>query len=294
MTSTAEPTRIPITGRDGTAVVLHRWTPTGPVRGVVVLAHGMGEYARRYDHLAATLNDAGFLVQGPDHRGHGETAGSVERLGDLGPGGWAGIVDDIHVIIERTHAELPDQPVVLLGHSMGSFVAQEYLLAHSDRITALALSGTGSVDPLLDALDLSGPVDLSAFNAPFAPARTDFDWLSRDEAQVDAYVADEYCGFGLPGEDARKMFAAAAALADPANFAGVRTSLPIYITVGDMDPVNGQLALVNLLAARLDAAGLTDVTLTVWPQARHEVFNETNRAEVEADLLAWLNRVVPE
>jgi alpha-beta hydrolase superfamily lysophospholipase len=280
-------------GRDGTPVVLHRWTPDGPVRGVVVLAHGMGEHAPRYDHLATTLNDAGFLVQGPDHRGHGATAGAVEKLGIV-PGGWEAVVDDIDMIIDGTHDEFPDQPVVLLGHSMGSFVAQQYLAAHSDKLTALALSGTASVDPLLEALDLSGPVDLSAFNAPFAPARTDFDWLSRDEAQVDAYIADDYCGFGLPGDDAKKMFAASAALADPANLAGVRTSLPVYITVGDMDPVNGQLALLNLLTGRLDAAGLTDVTVTVWPQARHEVFNETNRAEVEADLLAWLNRVIPE
>jgi len=175
---------------------------------------------------------------------------------------------------------------------MGSFAAQQYVLDHSDRIAALALSGTAAIDLLEPALDLDAPIDLSGFNAPFAH-RTGYEWLSRDDAQVDAYVADPYCGFGLDVEGGKAMFARARELADPDRLAGIRKDLPIHIMVGELDPVNGQLALVNALVERLQTAGLTDVTLTVWSDARHEIFNETNRDEVEADLLAWLDRVVP-
>ena len=131
------------------------------------------------------------------------------------------------------------------------------------------------------------------FNAPFAPARTDYDWLSRDEAQVDAYVADPHCGFGLDGEGGKQMFVAARQLADPDRLAGLRTDLPVYVAVGEHDPVNGELALVHALVDRLREAGLGDVTLRTYPEARHEVFNETNRDEVYADVLTWIGRQLP-
>ena len=292
MTSTESPVRFTFTGRDGTAISAYRWEPSGAPRGVVQLTHGMGEHLMRYDHLATTLAAGGFLVQGQDHRGHGATAGSEEGLGALGADGWNSLVDDIDVLVERTHDRMADVPVVLFGHSMGSFAAQQYMLDHSDRIAALALSGTAAIDLLEPALDLDAPIDLSAFNAPFVH-RTGYEWLSRDDAQVDAYVADERCGFGLDAEGGKAMFARAREVADPDRLAGIRKDLPIHIMVGELDPVNGQLALVNALVERLQTAGLTDVTLTVWSDARHEIFNETNRDEVEADLLAWLDRVVP-
>jgi alpha-beta hydrolase superfamily lysophospholipase len=292
MTSTESPVRFTFTGRDGTAITAYRWEPAGAPRAVVQLTHGMGEHLLRYDHLATTLAAAGFLVQGQDHRGHGATARSADALGQLGPDGWHGLVDDIDVLVERSHKRMEDVPVVLLGHSMGSFAAQQYMLDHSGRIAGLALSGTAAIDLMEPGLDLDRPIDLSAFNAPF-PNRTGYEWLSRDDAQVDAYVADPRCGFGLDVEGGKAMFARARDVADPNRLAGIRKDLPVHIMVGDRDPVNGQLALVNVLVERLRAAGLTDVTLTVWPDARHEIFNETNRDEVEADLLAWLDRVVP-
>jgi alpha-beta hydrolase superfamily lysophospholipase len=292
MTSTESPVRFTFTGRDGTVISAYRWEPSGAPRGVVQLTHGMGEHLLRYDHLATTLVAAGFLVHGQDHRGHGATAGSEEALGVLGADGWNSLVDDIDVLVERTHDRMADVPVVLFGHSMGSFAAQQYVLDHSDRIAALALSGTAAIDLLEPALDLDAPIDLSGFNAPFVH-RTGYEWLSRDDAQVDAYVADPYCGFGLDVEGGKAMFTRARDVADPDRLAGIRKDLPIHIMVGDQDPVNGQLALVNAFVERLEAAGLTDVTLRVWGDARHEIFNETNRDEVEADLLAWLDRVVP-
>jgi alpha-beta hydrolase superfamily lysophospholipase len=176
---------------------------------------------------------------------------------------------------------------------MGSMAAQSMLLEHSGQYAGVVLSGSTALD--LFAAELAkaeGPAGLEAFNAPFVH-RTGYEWLSRDDAQVDAYVADERCGFGLDAEGGKAMFARARELADPDRLAGIRKDLPIHIMVGELDPVNGQLALVNALVERLQTAGLTDVTLTVWSDARHEIFNETNRDEVEADLLAWLDRVVP-
>jgi alpha-beta hydrolase superfamily lysophospholipase len=291
-TAQSSPTTFTVTGRDGTEVSAYRWEPAGAPRGVVQLTHGMGEHLLRYQHLADTLTGAGFVVHGQDHRGHGATSGP-DAQGELGAAGWTGLVDDIDVLVARAHDEHPDLPLVLFGHSMGSFAAQQYVLDHSDRLAGLALSGTAAIDLLEPALDLSAPMDLSAFNAPFEPARTDYDWLSRDEAQVDAYVADPRCGFGIDAGASRAMFAGARAVADPQRLAAIRRDLPVYVTVGSADPVNGQLALSDALVERLRGAGLTDVTLAVWPDARHEIFNETNRAEVEADLLRWLDRVVP-
>jgi alpha-beta hydrolase superfamily lysophospholipase len=268
----------------------YRWDPSGTPRGIVQLTHGMGEHLLRYEPLAGALTAAGFVVIGQDHRGHGASAQGA--WGVLGEGGWDELVRDIGRVSDAARADFPDLPLVLLGHSMGSFAAQQYVLDHSEELAGLVLTGTAVLDLLEPALDLSQPMDLSAFNAPFEH-RTGYEWLSRDTAQVDRYVADEQCGFGLSDVDGRQMFASARQVADPARLAGLRRDLPVWIAVGEHDPVNGQLALVNPLVQRLQDAGLSDVTLVVYPEARHEVFNETNRDEVVADLLAWLDRVVP-
>lgn len=282
------------TSADGTKIAAYRWDPAGQpraLRGAVQLTHGMGEHALRYEHVARALNDAGFVVYAQDHRGHGASARSPEALGDLGKGSWAGLVDDIGLLSARIRAEHPRLPLILLGHSMGSFAVQQYLSDHSADADGVVLTGTAAIDLLEGALDLDQPIDLSAFNAPFQPARTDYDWLSRDEATVDAYVADPRCGFGIDTGSARAMFAGARRGADPAQVAAIRPDLPLYIAVGEADPVNGGLALLTPLAERYRAAGLTDVTVRTYPDARHEILNETNRDEVISALIAWADRV---
>jgi alpha-beta hydrolase superfamily lysophospholipase len=176
---------------------------------------------------------------------------------------------------------------------MGSFATQQYLLDHSDRVDAVALSGTGALDLIEPALDLDSGLGLELFNAAFEPGRTGFEWLSRDDQQVDLYVADPLCGFAYDIDGMKAVFANARQVADPARLAGVRADLPLYIAVGDQDPVNGQLALVNALVDRYRTAGLTDIELHIYPGARHEILNEINRDEVEADLLTWLGRIAP-
>lgn len=290
--STTVPTRVDFESGDQT-VAAYRWDPQSEPTAIAQITHGMGEHALRYADLAATLNAQGYVVYAQDHRGHGATAGSEDQLGILGADGWAALVDDIGRLSAVARGAHPGLPLALIGHSMGSFAAQQYLLDHSGDVDAVALTGTALLDLLEPALDLDQPLDLAMFNAAFEPARTDFDWLSRDETQVDAYIADVRCGFGVDLEGGRQMFLAARQLADESRLAALRKDLPVWIGVGEMDPVNGQLALVHALVDRLTAAGLSDVTLKTYPGARHEVFNETNRDEVKADLVSWLAAKLP-
>jgi alpha-beta hydrolase superfamily lysophospholipase len=210
-------------------------------------------------------------------------------LGDLGAGGWDGLVDDVGRLNDRIADEQPG-PRVLLGHSMGSFAAQQYVLDHSASIDGLVLSGTTAVDLAAATFDPDAPADLTGLNAGFEPARTDYDWLSRDDAEVDAYVADPLCGFGVDLPATRSLIAAAPRLGDPDALAAVRSDLPVYLVAGSADPLNFELALLELVEQRYRDAGLTDITTDYHAEARHEVFNETNRDEITANLLAWLTR----
>ena len=207
---------------DGVSVSVFRWTNVAPPKAIVQIAHGMGEHAARYRRLAEALTAAGYVVYANDHRGHGTTAGSPDGFGDLGPSGWAGLVSDLGELGVIARREHPGIPLVVLGHSMGSFALQGYLLDHSADIDGAALSGTTALDVIAPGIDPTKEVDLSAFNAPFEPARTEYDWLSRDPDEVDAYVADPACGFGLNPAATASMLDALADTGDAARLAGIR------------------------------------------------------------------------
>jgi alpha-beta hydrolase superfamily lysophospholipase len=288
-----EPETFSCRSADGTQLAGYRWAAqdghTGA--GVVVLVHGMGEHIRRYDHVADALTSQGFVVYGHDHRGHGASLAAADEPGHLGDHGWWALVDDLNMVVTQARSHHPGLPLVMVAHSMGSFAAQQFLLDHGADVDAVALTGTAAVDLLEPALDLSRDLELSAFNAAFQPARTDFDWLSRDESVVDAYLADPLCGFGLDTASLNDMFAGARLLADPAQVARIPRDLPLYVAAGSRDPVNAGLTLLWALVDRYRAAGLDDVTVRVYDEARHEILNEVNRAEVIDDLLQWLQRV---
>lgn len=270
---------------DGTTIHVRSWLPAEP-RGVVQIAHGMGEHSERYGHLAERLVEHGYAVYADDHRGHGHSMGEVP--GDLGPDGWNLLVADEVALTHLLRERHPGLPITLFGHSLGSFAVQQYLLDHSALVDEAVLCGSTAVDGLFAAIATAGG-DLTAFfNAEFQPTRTEADWISRDESQVDAYIADPWCGFAI--DEANMGLLAATAqtrLADPGT---VRADLPIYVMVGDKDPLNAGLRLSDLLVQRYRDAGLTDITYRTYPQARHEVLNEINRDEVEAELLAWVTR----
>ena len=272
---------------DGIQIATLSWTQAAePIKGVVQIAHGLAEHAARYDRLATALNAAGFLVYAADHRGHGQTG--QDSLGDFGAGGWDGLIADVVQFGALLADEHPDLPLFLIAHSMGSFAAQSVILEHSAQYAGVVLSGSTALDVLAANMATSeGPAGLEAFHAGFEH-RTGYEWLSRDEAEVDKYVADPWCGFETPPETIPMLFAHAEELAQVQSLAKIRPDLPLLITSGSNDPLAGGGQLVALLAQRYQGAGLTDVTLTVYEDARHEIFNETNRDEVTADVIGWL------
>ena len=273
------------------ASACYRWAVVGVPRAVVVLAHGMGEHALRYERLAAALAGQQIETYALDHRGHGRTATDAGQFGVLGPRGWTGVVDDYARLVAHARSQHGGVPIVALGHSMGSFVVQQFLLDHCGEVSGAALSGSAALDQVKVIVDPTVPLDLALLNAPFMPARTDFDWLSRDEAEVDAYVGDPLCGFGLDAEALVSWLATSDRLADPAALAAIPTGFPLALIAGGDDPVNARYAWLDLLADRYSAAGLS-VTKMYYESARHEVFNETNRDEITSDLLTWLALVV--
>ena len=280
--------RFSYTADDGTEISAFRWDPASDPTGVVIINHGMGEHAGRYARLADALTRTGRVVYANDHRGHGRTAAATGGYGNLGPGGWPGLMADIAQLHRMAAEAHPDCPVTMVGHSMGSFALQQYLLDHSSELAGAVLSGTSAIDVIAAGIDPAAEVDLSAFNAPFEPARTDYDWLSRDDAEVDAYIADEGCGFGLDAASAASMLSSVAIAGDPERLGTISADLPIYLVSGTADPLAGGGDLIELVATRYREAGVTDVTVELSPDARHEVFNETNRDDITDSLLDWI------
>jgi alpha-beta hydrolase superfamily lysophospholipase len=275
---------------DGIEIAYYRWRAPGKAAGIVQIAHGMGEHSLRYAHVAEVLNEAGYHVYANDHRGHGRSVKGPESLGDFGAGGWNGLVADMVTLTRLARTREGRIPVILLGHSMGSFAAQHYVIDNSALIAGLVLSGSAAVDKL--AIDPSADADLTAFNRGFEPARTQHDWLSRDPAAVDAYEADPLCGFGVNKQAMRGMAASASRLIDPAALGQIRKDLPIYIFAGDKDPINHNLEWLKPVAERYRAAGIANVTEKYYAEGRHEMLNETNRDEVMRDLVSWLKETI--
>lgn len=272
-------TRFRYEGADGAGLAGFVWRGAGAPRAALQLAHGAGEHSGRYLEPLTPIIEGGYVVYAADHRGHGQTSGMM-HLGDFGPGGAAAAVDDMAALSRLIRSREPDLPLALMGHSMGAMFSQVYLTRHSDLIDALVLSGTAGPGPLPTA----GP------NAAYANPRTEYDWLSRDEAEVDKYIADPFCGIRFTDASRASFMGLREQAIVGDALAGVRNDLPVYVFVGDEDPINMKMARITPLIDGYRGAGLTDVTLKVYPGGRHEMLNETNRAEVVADLKAWLDR----
>ncbi len=280
---------------DGTKIETYAWSDVaGKPVGVVQIAHGLAEHGERYGRFAKALNAAGFVVHAVDHRGHGRTANG--QLGDFGPAGFEGLIADVAQFGAALRAQHKGLPLFLFAHSMGSFAAQAAILDHASIWSGVVLSGSTALDMLAAGManaPADAPAGLEAFNASFEH-RTGYEWLSRDDSEVDAYVADPWCGWDVPNDVIPSLFAPAARLADPALLAGIRSDLPILIASGDADPLAGGGSLIQLLGQRYRNAGIVDVTVTLYQGARHEILNETNRSEVTADIVAWLRAHVAE
>ncbi len=191
------------------------------------------------------------------------------------------------VLSRLIRAEIPGEKLVLMGHSMGSFAAQIYAVEHSGLIDGLVLSGSAALDKLQAPRG-----GLSAIGDGMDKPRTPFDWLSRDDAEVDKYIADPLCGFTVNEAARASMFAAAAPALDPAKLAQIAKDLPIYVFAGDKDPINAELTRLTPLVERYRDLGIADIATDFYPGGRHEMLNETNRADVVANLQAWIERVI--
>ena len=281
--------RVPqFTDAQGVLIEHYSWPVPAP-RAVVQLSHGVGEYAERYLPLVAALNEAGYSVCADDHRGHGRTGlaqwhGDVAKLGRLGPGGLRAAVDDIRRVSAIAREQNPDRPLVMLGHSWGSLMAQTIVNGHPGDYDGLVLTGT--------AYRMPGSMAAGDLNRRFRRlGSTGHEWLSRDPGVARDFAADRLTF----DADVLKLFGLADALR---LFGRPRahdlSSLPILVMIGSEDPLGGPASVQRLERSFRRRARVTDYTTVVYPGARHEVFNETNRAEVFADLVAWLDRRFPE
>jgi len=275
------------TDASGLVVTYYVW-PVDGARSVVQLAHGVGEHAKRYAALAADLNRAGYTVYADDHLGHGQTGlaqhgGDHTMLGRLGPGGLRAAVAAVHQLSGIIRSDHPTLPLVLLGHSWGSFMVQMIVNEHAAEYDAVVLSGTAYRWPgYLDGGDLN--------RKHKTLGSTGVEWLSRDPAVAAAFVADPL----TTATPLAKLFGireAARLFGRPAR--DLSADLPLLVLVGGDDTVGGERSAVKLVNAYIRRSGLRDVELIVYPGARHEVFNETNRDEVIGDLVGWLNERFP-
>lgn len=288
------------------------WMPDRPPRACVQIVHGMSEHGGRYARFAAALNAAGHAVFAQDLPGHGRTARAPDELGHFADEhGWHLAMHSIRAVQVDIREKHPGRPLVLFGHSLGSYLAQDYLVHHGRDLAACVLSATsGNMGPMrplgLLAMQieksLAGPrhrsalaeaLSFKAFNRRFRPNRTAFDWLSRDAAEVDAYVRDPHCGFRTSAELWLELLAIGARLREPARLARIPKTLPVLILSGEEDPATQGLKGPRALEQAYRDAGLGDVQLQGYAQARHELLNEHCREQVTADIVQWLDRHLP-
>jgi alpha-beta hydrolase superfamily lysophospholipase len=300
-----------LTTPDGIDLFVYCWLPAEQPKAVIQIAHGLAEHAGRYARLAEALTSASYAVYANDHRGHGRTVKSAEDLGFFAErDGWRKCVNDMWQLNRHVAGTHPGLPIVLLGHSMGSTLAEQFMGDHGDAVAGVVLSGANGKPSFLAKIGGAvtwaervrlGPrgksklvqsLTFDTFNKQFAPARTAFDWLSRDPTEVDKYVADPLCGFSATVQLWIDLLGGWAALSRAAHRNRVPKALPVYLIAGERDPVSGNTRQLEPWMAEYRAAGLVNLTHKFYPNARHELFNETNRDEVAGDLIGWLDQVV--
>lgn len=274
--------------------------------GVLQIVHGMAEYIDRYDNFAKYMTEHGFNVIGHDHLGHGHSVSDERDYGFFAEeNGDKIIIEDMHSVTQYAREKWEELPNFILGHSMGSFCLRQYLTKYSNDVFGAVIMGTGwipsaaallgktiatntckskgshTVNPLLIKLTLE------PYNKPFAPARTNCDWLSKDEKQVDLYVNDKLCGFDFTAGAYKDFFTILEKIAKNRQLIGMRKSLPILITSGSVDPVGGKKA-CEKLNAQYKRCGIDDVTLKLWENDRHEILNELDKSDVYLYIYNWL------
>ncbi len=284
------------------------WRPEGRVAGAIQVFHGLGEHHLRYERFAKLAVARGLAVIAHDHRGHGH---HTEKLGHFADqNGWQLLTDDGLLVNDMIGDQYPGVPIILLGHSMGSYIAQYFSTQHDYRLTALILSAStwpakitlffGRLIARFEAMrigrrgksELLHKLGFGAFNKPFAPARTELDWLSRDEAEVNAYINDPLCGGPYSCGLWLDLMGGLRSVGSDSALQKIRAELPILLTGGADDPVGGQQGITEL-AMHYARSGHSSLLTKVYAQGRHEMLNETNRDEFSADVLDWIEKQLP-
>lgn len=285
------------------------WENENP-KAVLQLVHGMCEYIDRYDDFAKYLVEDGFTVVGHDHLGHGKSVKSNSEYGFFtSKNGDKVVIDDMYEVTKLVKEKWANVPNFILGHSMGSFFTRRYLALYSKFVSGAVIMGTGWIPYALATVgrtvalstckkqgeyfvsDLLIKLSIGGYNKAFEPARTPNDWLSRNTENVDKYEADPLCGFPFTAGAYRDFFGVLQAVAKNAKLEGVRKDLPVLITSGEIDPVGGKPACKKLFAQYL-ANGISDTTLKLYPEDRHEILNEVDRDKVYEDIKNWLNNKI--
>lgn len=282
--------------------------PEVPPRAIVQIAHGVAEHSGRYLAFMEFLANHGFVVAADDHLGHGQSVKDDSELGYFAEkDGWACVVEDLHTLHEKLKKDYPGIPAFLFGHSMGSFLTRTYIIRYPDDLSGAIICGTGQQAGALVAGGLVASsivcsfkgkkcqsnflngLAFGSYNKEFEPKRTICDWLSRDEALVDAYIADPLCGFTATAGLFHDMMTGIAFISKQKNIEKMRKDLPIFFISGEKDPVGENGKGVKKAYDAFQKAGMKDTTIKLYPDCRHELLNELNKEEVMSDILGWLN-----
>ena len=287
-----------------------RWTPDGEVKAVLQIVHGIAEFVERYDAFAAFLSSHGILVVAEDHMGHGQSISGGSTQGFF-HGGWFTAIADTYQLLQDTKAEFPDIPFILFGHSMGSFFARTILCKYPDSgISAAIICGSGwqpafalpALVKIIDGICKKNGEDkpnetlqkliFGSYNKKVEHIRTPFDWLTRDNDIVDAYIAHPLCGFTASAGLLREMMKGIHYIEQPKNLSAMKKDLPVFFIAGKDDPVGSYGKGIQRCVAEFKKAHMTDVSMKLYPLCRHEILNEINKDEVFADILAWIQKKI--
>jgi len=299
-----------IKAKDGKELYIYCWDKVEEPKAMLHIFHGMAEHSGRYTEFSEYLNNHGIIVYASDHRGHGKTAGIIEELGYIGDDGFNTIVEDKHVIFKQMKQEHPELPTFLLGHSFGSFLAQEYIIRYGSELNGAILSGSAAQKGLLiyagrviasferlifgekKQSKLLDRLSFGSYNKRIKDDTHKFSWLSTDKKEVIKYEEDSFCGSVFTTGFYYYFFRGLAKLYEKKRLSSISLELPIYIASGEEDPVGGYGKLVKQLFKVYKEIGVKDVQIKLYPGFRHEILNEVNKNEVYSDLLNWFSLVV--
>lgn len=292
--------------RDGKQIFARKWTTESTPLAIVQIAHGMAEHIDRYDDFASYLVQHHIFVYGNDHRGHGHTETRSKDMGYFADQhGFETIVEDMNALTDTIIHDYPDTPIFLFGHSMGSFLSRRYIQLFGKRLQGVIFSGTGGHPGFMGKIghqiaarearkkgrrttsNRMNSLTFGSYNHAFKPTRTDFDWLSRDEKEVDKYINDPLCGGIFTAGFFEDFLMGLLSIYDEDE--SIPKNLPAFFVSGDKDPVGKNTKGVLQSIRQLQKVGIVDVSYKFYPDARHEILNEINKKEVYRDILNWLN-----